>query len=235
MWGWSRILIMAKWYRPVDRDQGFLLPPDMREWLPADDPVWLVIEVVSEHLDTSAVHRLRRLGGVGRAGYDPVMLVTLLIWAWSQGVFSSRQIERACSRDIGFRVICAGDVPDHVTIARFRVAVGAVVEELFAQVLVVCGRLGLGQVGLIAVDGTKLATLASMGANRSEEGLRDAARRELEEQARRAAKRAAEAHAAADEAEDSRFGAGRGDVIAEPDPAVGGGRVGFGSAGSVAV
>jgi transposase len=216
-------LIMAKSYRPVDRDQGFLLPPDMREWLPADDPVWLVIEVVSEHLETAAVHRLRRLGGVGRAGYDPVMLLTLLIWAWSQQVFSSRRIERACSRDIGFRVICAGDVPDHVTISRFRAEAGDVVQELFGQVLVLCGRLGLGQVGLVAVDGTKLAAPAAMGANRTEEGLRRAAARESEQQARRAAKQAAEAHAAADQAEDARFGDGLGDVIAEPDPAAGSG------------
>jgi transposase len=216
-------LIMARGYRRVDRDQQFLLPPDMREWLPADDPVWLVIEVVSEHLDTSAVHRLRRLGGAGRAGYDPVMLLTLLVWAWSQRMFSSRRIERACCRDVGFRVICAGDVPDHVTIARFRAEVGDVVQDVFAQVLVVCGRLGLGQVGLVAVDGTKLATSASTGANRTGGGLRKAAEREAEKeaarQARRAAREAAEAHTAADAAEDARFGDGLGDVMQpEPEP-----------------
>ena len=62
---------MAKGYRPVRRDQPFLLPPDMREWLPEDHPVWLVIGAVSDHLDTSAVHALRRTGGAGAAGYDP--------------------------------------------------------------------------------------------------------------------------------------------------------------------
>ena len=56
---------MAKGYRPVDRDQPFLLPPDMREWLPGDHPVWLVIRVVGEHLDTSAFHARRRTGGRG--------------------------------------------------------------------------------------------------------------------------------------------------------------------------
>ena len=59
---------MAKWYRPVERDQLFLLPPDMRAWLAADHPVWLVIGVVEEHLDTSALHARRRTGGRGRPG-----------------------------------------------------------------------------------------------------------------------------------------------------------------------
>jgi transposase len=82
---------MAKGYRPVDRDQPFLLAPDMREWLPAGHPVWLVIEAV-RRLDTSAFHARRRTGGAGTAGYDPDMLLTLLIWAYANGVTSSRLI-----------------------------------------------------------------------------------------------------------------------------------------------
>ena len=74
---------MAKGYRKLDRDQLFLLPPDMREWLPAGHPVWLVIEVVAGHLDTSALHAARRAGGRGAPGFDPDMLVTLLIWAYA--------------------------------------------------------------------------------------------------------------------------------------------------------
>ena len=99
---------MAKGYRPVDRDQPFLLPPDMREWLPAGHPVWLVIEAV-RLLDTSAFHARRRTRGAGTAGYDPDMMVTLLIWAYANGVTSSRRIERLCGQDVAFRVICAGD------------------------------------------------------------------------------------------------------------------------------
>ena len=113
---------MAKGYRPVLRDQPFLLPPDMREWLPADHPVWLVIKVVEDHLDTSAFHVLRRTGGAGTAGYDPDMLVSLLMWAYANGVTSSRRIEQLCGTDAAFRVICAGNFPDHVTVARFRAA-----------------------------------------------------------------------------------------------------------------
>jgi len=188
---------MAKGYRPVRRDQGFLLPPDMREWLPGDHPVWLVVAVVEDHLDTSAFHAGRRAGGAGAAGYDPDMLVALLVWAYACGVTSSRRIEAACRQDVAFRVICAGDVPDHVTIARFRAASGGAVEALFSQVLGLCARLGMGQAGTVALDGMKIAASASKSANRTERRLRELA-----------AERAA-AHAAADAAEDELFGPGR--------------------------
>lgn len=111
---------MAKEFRPVQRDQTMLLPPDMCEWLPADHLVWFVLETV-EVLDTSALERAtRRRGGAGAAGYDPQMLLALLVYAYCQGVRSSRQIERLCITDVAFRVLCAQDGPDHATIARFR-------------------------------------------------------------------------------------------------------------------
>jgi transposase len=197
---------MAKRYRRVDRDQPFLLPPDMREWLPAAHPVWLVIRAVDDHLDTSAFHAGRRTGGAGAAGYDPDMLVTLLMWAYAQGLTSSRRIEAACWSDVCFRVICAGRAPDHVTIARFRAAFPGAVESLFAQVLVLCARLGMGKLGTVALDGTKVAANASKAANRTEETLRKLAAE--------AAAKAAAAHATADEAEDELFGEGnRGDEV----------------------
>ena len=189
---------MAKGYRPVDRGQPFLFPPDMREWLPAGDPVWLVIEAVSL-LDTSALHAGRKTGGAGAAGYDPDMMVTVLVWAYANGVTSSRRIERLCARDVAFRVICAGQLPDHVTVARFRQQFAAAAAGLFAQVLVLCARLGMGQVGTVAVDGTKIAASASKDANRTEEGLR------------RLAREMAARHAETDEEEDALFGDGRGD------------------------
>jgi len=213
---------MAKGYRRLDRDQGFLLPPDMREWLPADDPVWLVMELV-KGLDTSAFHLSRRIGGAGRAGYDPDMLLTLLVWAWLQEVHSSRRIERLCSRDVSFRVICAGDVPDHATIARFRQGFGDAVQQLFEEVVLLARRLGLVQLGVVALDGTKIAAPASSGQNRTADGLRQAAEAERQrqaerEQARAAARAAAARHAAQDAEEDARFGSGHGDVLPD-DPA----------------
>jgi transposase len=187
---------MAKGYRPVPRDQAFLLPPDMRDWLPAGHPVHLVIEVVDRHLDTSAVHAARRTGGAGTAGYDPDMLTALLVWAYANRVTSSRRIEALCRTDIAFRIICAGDVPDHVTIARFRAGLGAAAGSLFDQVLMLCARLGMGQLGLVTLDGMKIAASASVSANRTEESL-----------AKLAAQIAAE-HAVTDAAEDALFGPG---------------------------
>ena len=187
---------MAKWYLPVDRDQLFVLPPDMREWLAEDHPVYLVIRAV-ELMDTSAFHAGRRLGGAGTAGYDPDMLVTVLAWAYAHGITSSRRMEELCRTDIAFRVICGGNLPDHSTLARFRGEFAEAVREFFAQVLVLCARLGMGRLGTVALDGTKIAADASKAANRTEEGLR------------KLAEEAVAAHAAADAAEDARFGAGR--------------------------
>jgi transposase len=188
---------MAKRYRPVDRDQPFLLPPDMREWLPGDHPVWLVIGAVEDHLDTSAFHAARRTGGPGTAGYDPDMLVAVLVWAYANGVTSSRRIEAACWSDVAFRVICAGHAPDHVTVARFRAAFPGAVESLFTQVLVLCAKLGMGKLGTVTLDGMKIAANASKAANRAEETLRKLAAETVA------------AHAAADDSEDELFGEGR--------------------------
>jgi transposase len=213
--GWGLTIdenwLVAKGYRPVDRDQQFLLPENMRDWLPESDPVWLVIRAVAG-LDTSGVHAGRRIGGAGRAGYDPDMLLTLLIWAWAQGVRSSRVIERMCQRDVAFRIICAGNEPDHVTIARFRAQTAGACEGLFAQVLALCVRLGMGQLGVVAIDSVKIASDASMAANRTHDGLVKAAAAQAAidmDKARKLAAAAAAEHAAADAAEDALYGADR--------------------------
>ena len=188
---------MAKGYRPVRRDQPFLLPPDMRQWLPEDHPVWLVIGAVEGPLDTSAFHAARRTGGAGTAGYDPDVLVSLLMWAYANGITSSRRIEGLCRTDVAFRVVGAGSFPDHVTIARFRAAFPGAVESLFTEVLVLCARLGMARLGMVALDGMKITANASKAANRTEAALR-----------KLAAERVA-AHAATDQAEDELFGDGR--------------------------
>ncbi|WP_230990417.1 transposase [Rhodococcus oxybenzonivorans] len=161
---------MAKGYRPVLRDQVFLLPPNMREWLPADHLVWFLLETI-EMLDTHEFDRRRRRGGVGAAGYDPRMLLGLLIYAYCRGIRSSRQIERLCSTDVAFRVLCAQDVPDHCTIARFRAECQDAFTGLFTQVLMIAGHAGLGHFGTVAIDGTKIAANASIDANRGHEWL----------------------------------------------------------------
>lgn len=199
--GLAEDVLVAKGYRPVVRDQPFLFPPDMRDWLPSTHPVWTVLSIVAR-LDTSAFHQRRRVGGVGRAGYDPDMLLTLLIWAWSQGVRSSRRIERACADVVSYRVICAGDGPDHATIARFRADNHAACQALFTQVLMLAARLGLGRLETVALDGVKVASNASLAANRTASGLAKAA----EAEAARIAEKAAAEHAATDAAEDAAYG-----------------------------
>jgi transposase len=155
-----------------------------------------VIEAVAR-LDTSAFRARRRTGGAGAAGYDPDMLVTLLVWAYANGVTSSRRIERLCQQDVAFRVICGGRAPDHVTVARFRQLFADAAQDLFAQVLLLCARLGMGQAGTVALDGTKIGADASKDANRTGDRLREMAR-DL-----------AQAHAAADAEEDALFGKGK--------------------------
>jgi transposase len=159
---------MAKSYRPVLRDQPMLLSVDMREWLPPDHLVWFVLETV-DALDTSVLERSRRRGGAGAAGYDPRMLLGLLVYAYCQGVRSSRQIEAKCITDVAFRVLCAQDGPDHTTIARFRAEAQESFMDLFSQVLMIAARTGLGRFGTVAIDGTKIAANASIDANRGRE------------------------------------------------------------------
>ena len=191
---------MAKGYRRVDRDQSFLLPPDMRDWLPGSHLVWFVLDVVAQ-LDTSRFHARSRLGGVGRQGYDPEMLLAVLVYAYCHGIRSSRAIERSCQTDVAFRVLCAQDAPDHTRIARFRKEHEAALQELFTQVLVLCARAGLGRLGRVAVDGTKVGANASIGANRSEARLRELVSQMLDEAAE------------VDAAEDALLGSARGDEL----------------------
>jgi transposase len=193
---------MALAYRVVDRDQQFLMPPDMREWLPADHLVWFLLETLGE-LDTSAFHTRHANDGVGRAAYDPDMLLALLVYGYCRGVRSSRAMERLCEVDVAFRVVCAGDIPDHSTIARFRAVHEDVFSSVFTQVLAVAARAGLAWFGTVAIDGTKIAANASLDANRGAEWLRA----EVEAIVAEAA--------ATDAAEDAAHGPARGDEMPE--------------------
>jgi transposase len=187
---------MARSYRPVVRDQEFLLPPNMAEWLPKTHLVWFVLDVV-DRLDTSGFHATRRTGGVGRAGYDPDMLVALMIYAYACGERSSRRIEQLCVDHVAYRVVCAQDRPDHSTIARFRAAHDEAFVEVFGQVLRLCAEAGMVSVGVISIDGTKIAANAAKSANRSHDWVREQVRRIAADVVREAA----EVDAAEDAAE----------------------------------
>src|SRR5918995_1190533 len=180
-----------------DREQELLLPPSLREWLPGDHLAWLVLEAVGE-LGLSSLYRAYRDDGHGRAALDPAMMVALLLYAYAIGVRSSRAIERRCREDVAFRVIAANQAPDHATVARFRVRHEQALAELFAQVLALCARAGLVRVGVVAVDGTKIAAAATHHATRS---YAEIAREILDEAAQ------------LDSAEDELHGDARGDEL----------------------
>jgi len=195
---------MAFGYRPVDRDQQFLLPPDVRSWLPEGHLVWLLLDVV-ERIDTSALHRGHPNDGVGRRAFDPDMLLVLLLYAYCTGQRSSRRIEQLCEVDVAYRVICANDPPDHTTIARFRQRYDAYARAVFIEILSLCHEAGLTRVGVVAVDGTKIGADASLKANRTRAQIEAEIAAQVDEMMDQAA--------ATDAAEDEMFGDRRGDEL----------------------
>ena len=156
---------MAYHYVGAGRDQLFLLPVSMRDWLDEGHLAWFVLDVVAA-IDTSGFHVRHPNDGVGRPAYDPDMMLALLFYAYGMGVRSSRRIEALCRTDAAFRVIAAGVVPDHATVARFLVDHERAIEDAFVDVLRLCASAGLVSVGLIAIDGTKVGADAALDANR---------------------------------------------------------------------
>jgi transposase len=148
------------------REQVFLMPPLVTDWVPEDHLVWTVLEAVGE-LDLSAFYADYRLDGHGRPAYEPSMMVALLLYAYARGNRSSRGIERACVEDVAYRVVTGNLAPDHSTIAEFRCRHERPLAEVFSGVLGLCARAGLVSVGMVAIDGTKMAANASSDANRA--------------------------------------------------------------------
>ena len=134
---------MGKTYRSWDPDQAYLLPPAPEDWLPEDDLVYFVLDTVRE-LDLSAIKRTYE-GGDGRGfpPFHPRMMVTLLLYSYTQGVFSSRRIMKRCERDAAYRVIVHDDVPNFRTISDFRKRHLKALGALFDQVVALCAEAGL--------------------------------------------------------------------------------------------
>jgi len=156
---------------PCDRDQPFLMPPSLNEWLPQDHLARFVIAVV-ETLDLSAFYARRRADGWGRAAYDPKMMVALLIYAYATGASSSCLIVRRCVEDVAFRFIAANSCLVHATLSRFAAEHEQELAELFDQVLRLAAEVGLLRVGVVALDSTRMKAAASPGANRSADWIR---------------------------------------------------------------
>jgi transposase len=188
---------MAQNFIECAREQAFLMPPSLREWLPEDHLAWFVIEAV-EGMDLAEFYADYRSDGHGRAAYEPSMMVALLLYAYATKQRSARAIERHCRQDVAYRVICANRVPDHATIARFLARHEAALAELFGSVLALCAKAGLVSTGVVAIDGTKLAANASREANLDYERVA----REILAEAR-----------VTDAAEDELYGEARGDEL----------------------
>jgi transposase len=180
-----------------DREQAFLVPPSLRDWLPEDHLAWFVIETVGR-LDLQRFYAAYRADGHGRASYEPSMMVSLVLYAYSTNERSSRGIERHCRQDIAYRVITGNQVPDHATVARFIRRHQQPLGELFTSVLRLCARAGLVSSGVVAVDGTKLTASASSDSNVDYDRIA----REIIAEA-----------IATDEAEDEQHGDARGDEL----------------------
>jgi transposase len=184
-----------------------LLPPDLREWLEEGHLAYFILDVV-ETLDLSEIYASYDGSRGGRPGFDPRLLVSLLIYGYCVGVTSSRRIEKATYESVPFRVLAANQHPDHATVAEFRRRHLEALARLFVQVLRLCEKAGLVRLGHVALDGTKMRANASkhkaMSYGRMEEKVR-----ELEAQV---AELLAAAEAA-DQAEDAEHGSRRGDEV----------------------
>ncbi|HEY1775361.1 MAG TPA: transposase [Solirubrobacteraceae bacterium] len=190
---------MAREFAGVQRGQMLLMPPSLSEWLPEDHLVWTVLGAVDQ-MDLDRFREAYRVGGAGRAPFDPAVMVALLLYGYARGIRSSRAIERACWEDVAFKLITGMRTPDHSTVAEFRRRHEAEIGELFDDVLALCREAGLVSVGVIAIDGTKIKASASMDQNRDYRELVSQILREAEE---------------TDRAEDERYGSDRGDELPE--------------------
>jgi len=198
---------MARGFIACDREQSFLMPPDVREWLPEDHFAWFVLAAV-EAMNLDAFYAAYRVDGRARPAYEPSVIVAVLLYAYARGVRSSRRIERACVEDVAYRVVAAQQKPDHATLARFVERHQSALAEVFGGVLELCAKAGLVGVNVVAVDGSKVSANASREATVDYERLA----REVLEEAQ-----------AIDAEEDERLGDRRGDEL-PPEVATSAGR-----------
>jgi transposase len=195
-----------KTFRPYDQDTLLLMPPSVRDWVPADSLAAFINDLVNE-LDLApflAAHDEPR----GMPPYHPAMMLKVLLYGYATGVRSSRKLEARLANDVGFMFLAGQARPDHKTISSFRHRHLAAFRALFLEVLRLCQEAGLVKLGRVALDGTKLK------ANASKHKAMSYARM-TEREAPLAAQVAAilDEAEAVDAAEDAEFGDARGDEL----------------------
>jgi transposase len=151
---------MSKTYLPYEPDQLFLMPPSLTEWLRSDHLVYFVREILDE-VDLSPITSVYEDEERGSPPYHPKALTGILLYGYSNGITSSRQLEKHCQEDVAFRILAANNQPDHRTISDFRKRHLGALEHLFVKVLQLCQKAGLVKFGHIALDGTKIKANAS--------------------------------------------------------------------------
>lgn len=147
-------------FKSYNPDQLFLLPLDMKEWLPEDDMVYFIMDVVRS-LDLCPIYQTYDNSKGGQPSYNPTMMVSLLFYAYCIGKPSSRKIEKATYHSVPFRILAANQHPDHDTIAEFRKRHLKAIAGLFVEVLRLCQKAGLVKLGHVSLDGTKVKANAS--------------------------------------------------------------------------
>lgn len=147
-------------YRNYSPDQMHLLPPSPQDWLPEGHLVYQVHDVV-QALDLGAIYRAHAKDPRGAPGFHPLMMVSILIYAWANRVYSSRRISRLCLEDLGGRYLSAGHHPDFRTISLFQLTHGESLADLFVQSVHLCQRAGMVGLNVVAVDGSKVEANAS--------------------------------------------------------------------------
>ena len=151
---------MSTTFRRYAPDQTLLLPADLREWLPEGHLAHHVSDLV-DGLDLTAFYAVYAGDGRRNAPYAPRMLVKVLIYAYATGVFSSRGIARKLEEDVAFRVLAAGNFPQHRTICEFRRRHLEDFKALFVAVVCLARELGFARFGKLSIDGTKVRANAS--------------------------------------------------------------------------
>lgn len=152
--------LVDKTFRRYDQDQPMLLAPDLRDWLPADHPARWVDDLVEYGLDLAPFFDDYTVAR-GAPPYDPRLMLKLLIFGYSNGVTSSRELERRCHHDVAFMFLTAQAAPDFVVISRFRKRHLKAFTALFTQALGLCAQAGLVSLGNVALDGSKVRASAS--------------------------------------------------------------------------
>jgi len=203
-----------KFVGPGNPDEAYLLPPDVRDWLPPRHLAWAMLEQAGR-MDLSPFAAWYRADGQGRPAYHPAMMVALAGYCYCKGARSSRAVEAATFDDLGARVICGNLHPDHATVARFLARHEEAVKGLLVQSLIACARQGLVSVEVVAGDGTKIRANASLAANATA-GQLDTGIAELERLIAAEVTRWLAQAQAEDAAEDALFGDGRDDGRAGP-------------------